>query len=357
MNPGEVITLHLTFEALASTQDLPDDVTLNTAYVYTNPSAEDDQEVEIIDDDRPNIDFRIDKTDNCTGTCTYDFNEDLIFEITITNEGDDTNQLRFEDTFDSTMITPDLTNASMSIDRNPVENFNDLSGIANMPNSSTIVIDNLASNSLFNTIENGEAITINIPFTTRTTAGATTNEVEIRSGTMTRTANEGIIIEDPDGRADIDINKRISSTPGADGVYRLMETISYEIIIENTGSIALHNDIRFVDDYDAFRLSTPSVVLIKRSSGGTELARVSNLVPNSTTPFTVYDLTDATTDGGGNLGGLAPNEYYVIEMTTSGINLGWARNWTQVIASNPGGGNLIDQDEVRVEIFNLDTDF
>ncbi|MDQ6985217.1 MAG: hypothetical protein Q9M91_02805 [Candidatus Dojkabacteria bacterium] len=348
--PGEVITIYLSFEALESTDSLPNNVTINTALVETTETDTDIQRV-IIESDVPeeNIEFEINKTDSGDGV--YGFDETVEFVITIENLGDSVDELRFKDTFDNLYITPDLSSATLSIDRGPAVVFNDLSSIANIVGGNKITIANLADNSLFGTIDSGEIITIVIPFQTLNQAGITENEAEIFHRDLNFTDDEIILIEDGSEAPELTLNKNVRTH--SDNVFRVSETIEYDIRILNSGNISI-SDIEFRDKYSASKLRLLSAELVKYSASNVEQGRINNIIPlafvNTDGLFTINNIASTS------LGGLAPGEYFMVNFKFMAEAPGTTTNYVRTVLRSNDNPSQVDEDTVVITIENLDTD-
>lgn len=364
--PGETIVLNITFEALASTLEEPNDLTINTARATADNGLtdEDDQFVIIVPVNEGTRLVDIDKfiVNDVNSTRSYLVGEELIFQIRIENIGSLPLQvIQFSDDFDPAYLQIDLADSYITKNSVNTNRFSNLTGVSSYNpttglmqiadvTSTAIGLGDLAAGEYFdiflyftalqptNTLPNGrtvneamvnadgitdedDATVIIIPDTdiqyaacNQTCGGnilcQTGLVCDLRVNRCRLPANPDSLTCQPNNESGIDVEKVLTNDDLGDGIYRVGDEIIFQVRVENTSVSQIFNVISFTDTYDpaflSLNLERSYIAKNNNLSAAYRDLRIPQVQNN--TAIALITINDISAIG--NLGDLAPGEFY-----------------------------------------------
>lgn len=407
LTPGSSITLTVTFEAIASTLNEPNDFTLNTARVTANNGLtdEDDQFVIITPVNQGTRLVNIDKfiVNDVNSTRSYLVGEQLTFQIRIENTGSLPLQIiQFSDDFDPAYLqinlaTSYITKNSVSSNRftnlTGVSGYNPTTGLLQIADitSSAIGLGDLATGEHFdiflqftalratNTLPNGrtvneamviadgitdedDATVVIIPDTdiqyaacNQTCGGNVLCQTglvcDLRVNRCRLPANPDSLTCQPNNQSGINVEKVLTNDDLGDGIYRVGDEIIFQVRVENTSANQTFDVISFTDTYNptflSLNLARSYIAKNNNLSGAYRDLRIPQVQNN--TAVALITINDISTVG--TLGNLAPGEFYDLYFSFTALTATTAQQGGVTInqAQASAHGNQ-DQDSEVVRI-------
>jgi uncharacterized repeat protein (TIGR01451 family) len=336
--PNDRIEITIPFEAVAHTQDLPNDQTRNVATVIQGSLQDhDDEYVEIEEGTTTQPSISITKSLANGQAGIVEEGDTVNFFMTIRNDGNtNLSNIVFTDTYDTDFLSYTNNTGSYTIFRASQANVT----VNNLPlgaDDGTLTIDFGAGV----TLAPNDRIEITIPFTAEAhtqdeTNDQTINEATVTSGNLTDEDDEPVEVVEPGSDIPaIDIQKNLAA--GYSNPFDINDLLVFQITIRNTGN-TVFDVVEFTDNFNNTFIQYQSGTATL--NGNTVTLTAANTVIGTGT-ITINDLTQLFGEN------LDPNELVTLNLTFRAVGEGTTTNIAIVDADG-----TIDQDDQDVIIID-----